>query len=376
MVQIEQVDTRNKAQVNDFVSFHYRLYNDCPQWVPPFRNDVRMMLNKQKHPFYEHSAGEFFLARQNGNVVGRISVQENIQFNKYHETRKAQFYLFDCVDDQEVANALFERAFEWARARGLTNVIGPKGFSLFDGYGIQVEGLERRQMMNMMNYNMDYYPRLVETAGFEKEVDFVSCYIDPVTFRIPEKVREIANKVQERGTFQVKKFKSKKELMSWAFRIAKAYNSTFVNNWEYYPISDSETKFMVDNVLAFADYRLVKIITYKGEEVIGFLLGFPDVSAAMQRAKGRLTPWSILDLMREMKRTDCISLNGVGVLPKYHGRGANALMYAEMEDTIQDFGFKAAEQTQMADTAVEVRRDMENIGAKIYKVHRVYHRAI
>ncbi len=376
MVKIEQVDTNNKAQVNDFVTFHYRLYKDCPQWVPPFVNDIKTMLNKKKHPFYGHSAGEFFIARQNGNVVGRISVQENVPFNKYHDTRKAQFYLFDCIDDQEVANALFERAFEWARARGLNQVIGPKGFSLFDGYGIQVQGLERRQMMNMMNYNMDYYPCLIETAGFEKEVDFVSCYINPTTFHIPDKVREISQKVQERGTFQVKRFKSKKELMTWGYRIAKAYNNTFVNNWEYYPINESETKFMVDNVLAFADHRLVKIITYKQEEVIGFLLGFPDVSGAMQRAKGRLTPWSIVDLMREMKRTEWISLNGVGVLPQYHGRGANALMYAEMEDTIKDFGFKHAEQTQMADTAVQVRKDMENIGAKIYKVHRVYRRAI
>ncbi len=376
MVLIDQVDTSNKAQVNDFVTLHYRLYKDCPQWVPPFYTDIKKMLNKQKHPFYEHSAGEFFVARQNGNVVGRISVQENIPFNKYHETRKAQFYLFDSVDDQEVANALFERAFEWARARGLNEVVGPKGFSLFDGYGIQVQGLERRQMMNMMNYNLDYYPRLVETAGFEKEVDFVSCYINPTVFHIPEKVREISKKVQERGTFQVKTFKSKRELMNWAYRIANAYNNTFINNWEYYPISDSETKFMVDNVLAFADHRLVKLITYKNEEVIGFLLGFPDVSAAMQRAKGRLNPLSVLDLMREMKRTEWISLNGVGVLPKYHGRGANALMYAEMEDTIRKFGFKHAEQTQMADTAVEVRRDMVSIGAEIYKVHRVYHRSI
>ncbi len=376
MVRIEQVDTSNKAQVNEFVAFHYRLYKDCPQWVPPFVGDIKKMLNKQKHPFYEHSEGEFFVAKQNGSVVGRISVQENIPFNKCHDTRKAQFYLFDSVDDQGVADALFERAFEWARKRGLNEVVGPKGFSLFDGYGIQIEGLDRRQMMNMMNYNLNYYPRLVETAGFEKEVDFVSCYINPTVFHIPEKVREISKKVQERGTFQVKTFKSKRELMGWAYRIAKAYNNTFVNNWEYYPISDSETKFMVDNVLAFADHRLVKIITYKNEEVIGFLLGFPDVSAAMQRAKGRLMPWSVVDLMREMKRTEWISLNGVGVLPKYQGRGANALMYAEMEDTIQDFGFKHAEQTQMADTAVEVRRDMVNIGAEIYKVHRVFHRSI
>ena len=109
---------------------------------------------------------------------------------------------------------------------------------------------------------------------------------------------------------------------------------------------------------------------------MGFLLAFPDVSAALQRGKGRITPWGIVDIMMEMKRTKWVSLNGVGVLPEYHGRGGNALMYAEMEKTIKDYGFIHAEQTQMADTAVQVRKDMITIGAEIYKRHRVYHKDI
>jgi hypothetical protein len=376
MVRIEKIDTRSKRDVQSFVMFPFKIFNGCPQWVPPIIGDIKLMLNRDKHPFYEHSEGDFFLARRGDEIVGRLAVLENKPFNRYHETKKAQFYFFDCFEDQEVANALFERGFEWAKERGLNEILGPKGLSAFDGYGIQVEGLERRQMMNMMNYNLAYYPRLVENIGFEKEVDFVSCYVAPKEFHYPEAVHEIARRVQQRGTFQVKSFRNKKELMEWALRIGRAYNETFVNNWEYYPLSDLEIDYVKNNILAFADPRLIKLITYKDEEVIGFLLGFPDVSAAMQRHKGRLTPWAIADLLFEMRRTDWISLNGVGVLPKYHGRGANALMYVEMEKTLRDYKFKHAEQTQMADTAVQVRKDMEKVGARIYKVHRVYHRAI
>jgi hypothetical protein len=376
MVRIEKLDTRNKGDVNRFVMFPHKIFKNCPQWVPPFIGDIKLMLNRDKHPFYEHSDGDFFLAYRGDEVVGRLGVLENKPFNRYHDTKKGQFYFFDSFDDQEVANALFERGFEWAKARGLTDIVGPKGLSAFDGYGIQVQGLELRQMMNMMNYNLDYYPRLVENIGFEKEVDFVSCYVAPNDFHIPPPVYEIARKVNERGTFQVKNFSSKKELMSWAVRIGRAYNETFINNWEYYPLSDKEIDYVKNNILAFADHRLIKLITYKQTEVIGFLLGFPDVSAAIQRNGGRLTPWGIADMMLEMRRTEWISLNGVGVLPKYHGRGANALMYVEMEKTLRDFKFKHAEQTQMADTAVQVRKDMENLGARIYKVHRVYHRAV
>jgi hypothetical protein len=376
MVRIEKIDTRSKRDVQQFVMFPFKIFKGCPQWVPPIIGDIKLMLNRDKHPFYEHSVGDFFLAWRGDEIVGRLAVLENKPFNRYHETKKAQFYFFDSYDDQEVANALFERGFEWAKERGLNEILGPKGLSAFDGYGIQVEGLELRQMMNMMNYNLAYYPKLVENIGFEKEVDFVSCYVAPKTFHYPEAVHEIARRVEQRGTFQVKSFHSKKELMDWALRIGRAYNDTFVNNWEYYPLSDLEIDYVKNNILAFADPRLIKLITYKEDEVIGFLLGFPDVSAAMQRHNGRLTPWAIADLLLEMRRTEWISLNGVGVLPKYHGRGANALMYVEMEKTLRTFKFKHAEQTQMADTAVQVRKDMEKVGARIYKVHRVYHRAI
>ncbi len=148
-----------------------------------------------------------------------------------------------------------------------------------------------------------------------------------------------------------------------------------LNNWEYYPLSDNELKFVIDNIMVIADPRLMKIIMHK-EEVIGFLFVFPDISRAMQRAKGHLNPLTILDLMREVKKTDWVSLNGVGVLPEFQGRGGNALMYYEIDKTFKDYNFKHAEQTQMADTAVQVRKDMESLGARVYKRHRVFQKSI
>jgi hypothetical protein len=173
MVTIDKIDTHSRAQVRRFIKFQFDLYAGHLQWVPPLYMDAEMMLNREKHPFFEHSDGDFFMAVRDGRDVGRIAALENRHFNEYHHARQAQFYFFDCIDDLEVAGALFERVFEWARARGLDRVVGPKGLSSFDGYGIQVQGFEHRQMMTMMNYNYAYYPRLVEALGFTKEVDFV-----------------------------------------------------------------------------------------------------------------------------------------------------------------------------------------------------------
>jgi hypothetical protein len=127
MITVEQVDTINKAQVQRFIKIPYRLYANCPQWVPPLMMDVEAQLNRQKHPYYEHSHADFFIAVRNGQDVGRIAALENTRFNAYHGTHQAQFYLFECEDDPEASKALFERVFEWSHAKGLDHVVGPKG---------------------------------------------------------------------------------------------------------------------------------------------------------------------------------------------------------------------------------------------------------
>jgi len=376
MVHIHKVDVKSKAEVNRFVQIQFDLYKGHPQWVPPFIADIKNMMNPEKHPYYEHSEAEFFIAEKDGKGVGKIAALENKPFNDYHNVKDAEFYLFDCVNDQEVANALFETVFDWARARGLNKLVGPKGFGVLDGYGIQIEGFEHRQMMNMMNYNYPYYRDLVENLGFTKVVDFVSSYINPQEFRCPPKVRKAAQIAKKRGSFSVPKFKNKKELIKWSGRIGQAYNKAFVNNWEYYPLSQREMDYIIDNAMTVLDPDLIKIIV-KDDEVVGFVFPFPDVSAAMQKNRGKLGPIAILRLLRELKRTKWISFNGVGILPEYQGLGGNAVMYAELENALRSKSqFVESELTQVAETAVQMRKDLKNLGVRFYKNHRVYQRDI
>ena len=373
MVTIRQIDTTKKREVKDFVQFPFSIYRENPYWVPPILLDVETALNPEKHPFYEHSEADFFVAEQGGEIVGRIGALLNHPYNQYHDTRQAQFYYFDCINNLEAAKGLFERVFEWARKKGMNQLIGPKGFGALDGYGLLVKGFDQRQMMNMMNYNEPYYPALLEALGFTKLVDFVSCYLSPTKFTLPDRVHRIAERVLQRGNLEVLRFKNKSHLKQWAARIGKTYNEAFVDNWEYYPLSDREIKFLTDNIMTVADPKLIKIITHK-DQAVGFLFGFPDISAAMQRSKGRLFPFGIVDLLLEMRRTRWIALNGAGILPKYHGRGGNAVLYSEMEKTIREYNFEHADLTQVADSAVQMQKDLVNLGGEPYKNHRVYSR--
>jgi GNAT superfamily N-acetyltransferase len=375
MLTLKIVDPLDRAAVRRFLRLPFRLYAGHPLWVPPLLLDAAMQLDSRRHPFYEHSEAAFFLAVRDGQDVGRIAALENRPFNRYHKTRQAQFYLFECIDDLEVAAALIDAASDWARARGLDTLVGPKGFGALDGYGMLVDGFEFRPAMTMMNYNPPAYPRFLEALGFEKEVDFVSCYLNRKRYRLPERIHRVAERAARRSGLRVVRFQTKAELRRWADRIGEAYNRTFVNNWEYYPLSAKEIRFLTDSLLTVADPRLVKLIA-RDEEIVGFLFTFPDVSAALQRSRGRLLPFGVADLLLEAGRTRWLAINGAGVLPEYQGRGGNALLYVELQRTLEESRFQHADLTQVAETAVQMRRDLLNIGGVPYKNHRVFRKGI
>lgn len=375
MLRIEKVDSSRRSQVRRFVDIAYRLYADYPNWVPPIRLDMNAMLNPRKHPFYEHSEAGFFIAVRDGHDVGRIAALENTRYNDYHKKSEGQFYLFECVDDPEAAQALFEAACSWASNRGLTAVVGPKGLGPFDAYGFLEKGFEHRQTMTMLAYNPPYYIDMATRAGFKKEVDFITHIIDAVGWELDQRIENVASRTKERSGLTIRTFSSKKEIKEWAERIARAYNNSFVDNWEYVPLTDAEIDFIVANIMVVVRPDLIKLIT-QGERIVGFLLAFPDISGGMQKAGGRLLPFGLVSLLRAMRTKEWVVANGIGILPEFQKRGGNALLYHEIVQTFKAAGFKRYEMTQIAESAVKMRSDLVKIGGVPHKNHRVYRKKL
>ena len=148
-MQIRRIDTARRAEVNRFVQFPFELYRTCSQWVPPLWQEMRFVLNREQHPFYEYSDAEFLIAEHRGEVVGRLAVMNNRNYNRHHGQRIAFFYYFDVVNDLEVAQALFDVGQAWARAQGLATLIGPKGFLQGDGLGMLAEGFQHRPALGI-----------------------------------------------------------------------------------------------------------------------------------------------------------------------------------------------------------------------------------
>lgn len=372
-VTVEVVESSRGRAGREFVDFPHRLYKGSKQWVPQFRRDIRVILDR-KHPSFERCEAEFFLARRGGLPVGTIGVIVNAAYNEYQNARTGHFYFFDCVDDREVSHALFERALGWLRSKGMEKVVGPYGFG-FMGMGALVEGFEHRAVMTMMAYNGPWYGPSIEAEGFIKLRDQLSMFIEASNFRLPDRVRRVAEISLKRGSFEVPEFKTKRALIRQAQAIGGVYNQTFdAHGDEFYPLSEKEIRQITADLVTVADPTLIKLLM-KGKEVAGFLLGFPDLSAALQRGHGRITPWAIVDLLLEYRRTRWLVVNGAAILPQYQRLGGNALLYYMLEK-IAGSRFLYVDAVQIAETTELMLSDMQTLGGRVYKVHRIFQRSL
>ena len=369
-MKITQVDLSNKKQVKDFLDLPFRIYKDIPQWVPPLRMDDRVRLDSKRYPFYQHSQARFFLAYDRTRVIGRLAVIDNRLYNQHNNESTAFFYLFECENDQSVANALFDAACGWARARGLTKILGPKGFTVLDGFGLLVKGFEHRPAFGLP-YNPPYYPDLIEGMDFQPERDAISGYLG-ADIQFPARIHELAERIARRRGLRIARYRTRKDLRAFVPKLKNLYNDALRGTAGNAPLTDAEVKMMANQLLWFADPRLLKIV-YRDDEPVGFLMAYPDISAALQKTKGRVFPFGWITLLREFKRTDWLNINGAGLLPEYRGSGGTAILYSELFKSVVETGqFRHAEVVQVGLENENMMREMEHFGIDFYKVHRTY----
>jgi len=370
---IRKLETDRAQDVRCWVEFPLQLYRDCPQWVPPLMGEARKVLDRRTHPFYQHSTADFFVVESGGGVLGRIAVMDNRSYNTYRAAKTAFFGFFEAVKDPDVARELLAAACEWARGRGLATLVGPRGLIGTDGGGVLVEGFEHRPALGIP-YNFAYYDAFLETTGLEKDIDHLSGYL-PISHQVPERINVIAEKVKARRGLWVMTFASKAEMRQWVPRVAKVHAQAFAETHTFYPPSEAEMAVIAGTLIDIADPHLIKLLM-KGEDVVGFIFAYHDISAALQKAGGRLWPFGWYTLLQERKRTKWVNINGVGLLPAYQGLGGNALLYAELEKSVRAFDFEHIEVVQVNEKNLASRADMEALGVQWYKRHRSYKRAL
>jgi hypothetical protein len=369
-MQITQIDLTNKRQVEDFLHLPFSIYRDIPQWVPSLQMDERIRLSPKRFPFYKHSQAAFFIACESTRAIGRLAVLDNRHYNEYNQESTAFFYLFECENNLEAASGLFNTGFDWARSRGLNKILGPKGFTPLDGFGLLVKGFEHRPAFGLP-YNPAYYVDLIEAQGFTKHLESVSGYLG-TSIQFPERVHELAERIAQRRGLRIARSTTRAELRTLIPHIKELYNSSLEGTTGNTPLTDEEINSLANQILWLADPKLIKVLM-KDDKAVGFLFAYPDISAALQKTQGKLFPFGWLTLLRELKSTDWLNINGAGLLPEYRGSGGTAILYSEIFKSVRDSGqFKHAEVVQIGVENEAMQREMENFGIDFYKTHRTY----
>lgn len=372
---VQRVDLSSRKQVGEFLRLPARLYRSTPQWVPPVQADIRRMLDPRRHPFYRHSQAAFFLARPQAHrpPAARLAVLFHRPYNRHNRERTAFFYLFEAENDEEMVKCLFAAGEKWALEQGADRLIGPKGFSPFDAMGVLVRGFEHRPAFGIP-YNLPHYPSLLEACGFQPGEDVLSGYLSGRA-EFPQKIHQIAEKVMQKRGFQVAPLRSRADLRRLIPRLSEMYNRAIMNTPGNAPIEPAEIEAILNQMLFFADLKLIKILL-KGEQPVGFLLAYPDISAALQRSGGRLLPLGWLDWWLELKRTPWLNINGMGIVEEYRGLGGTAILFSEMHKSIRSGRFQHVEIVQIGAENERMLRELRDLGVNFYKAHRLYHKRL
>lgn len=370
-LKIKKVET--KKDLNIFLKFAWEIYKGDENWVPPLLFDKKKILNKEKNPFFKHAEMDSFLALRGDKIVGRISAIKNDRHNEYHNDKIGFFGFFECFDDQEAANLLFDTAKEWLHTRGLTEMRGPANPSSNDEYGLLVDGFDDPPRL-LMTYNPSYYGKLIENYGFQKSKDLLAIKLENHKLKEAEKIWRSIDLVKKRTGLSVrslnmKKFNSELEIFK------EVYNKAWAPNWGFVPLTDEEIDAMAEDLKPLVDPNLVLFGEINGETVCAALV-MPDYNFIFKEMNGRLLPFNWIKLFTQNKKIPWARIITLGVIPGFQKRGLDAVLYAEIVLRAEQRGILLGEASWILEDNDMMIRGADLMKGEVYKRYRVYDKTI
>lgn len=379
LIEIRKVET--KKDLKTFIEFHYDLYKGNQYDVPSLFADDVNTLSKDKNAAFEFCEAEYFLAYREGKLVGRIAAIINHKANKRWDRKTVRFGWVDFVDDLDVSKALFKAVEDYGRSKGMTEVVGPLGFTDFDPEGMLIEGFEQLGTFATI-YNYPYYSKHMEQLeGWVKDNDYVEFKL-LVPKTVPEKYVKIAQMVEKRYNLHVH-ILTKHEIWKEGYgrKIFQLINETFKDLYGYSELSDKQIDQYIKMYLPFADLNLIPVIEdwNADRKLVGVGITLPSLSKAVQKChRGRMFPFGWWHLFRALKfhKTKIVDMEMIGVLPEYRQKGANALMFAHLIPIYQKYGFEWGESQVEMETNEKVQSQWQYLETIQHKRRRCYKKEI
>lgn len=352
-----------------FIKYPLQLYSHSEYYVPHLILERKNFFNPRKNPFFKHADVEYYLAlSDNGEVLGRVSAQIDWNYIERQKDKSGFFGFFDCVDDVAVAEALFEKVYEFHRKRAMGAVIGPMNFNTNDELGLLVDGFDTIPYI-MMPYNYPYYENLIAHCGFAKVKDLYAYHVE-YDGTVPEFITRISARVKKRYGIQLRKF-NLKDFDSDLQLVNTIYNSAWANNWGFVPRTDEDIEYIAADLKQIVDPDLA-YFAYVGDQPAGFFLALPDYNLIFRKLKGRLFPFGILKLLLGRKNIDRLRVLVMGVIKEYRKIGIEAPMFEEIYRVGPTNGYFKGEISWILEDNVPMNRIISRIVEKPYKIYRVY----
>ena len=370
-IQIKIVSSR--GEMKTFARFGNRLYKGNKYYVPSMPFDDLNTFDKDKNGAFEFSEAEFYLAYKDGKVVGRVAAIINHKANDAWKVKQVRFGWIDFIDDIEVSAALLNAVEEFGKAHGMTQIVGPLGFTDFDPEGMLVEGFDRVSTMALI-YNYPYYPEHMKKLGYYKETGWVE-YRITIPDALPEQHVRLAELVKKRYNLKVRKMtvrQIKKE--NYGRKLFKLINETYCVLYGYSLLSEKQIDQYVDTYLSLVDAKMLTFVEDADGDLIGAGISIPSLAEPLQKCNGEIFPFGWWHLLKTMfiKKPDTLDLLLIGVRPDYQNRGVNSLVFVDLFENYRKLGFKYAETNANLETNVKVQAMWDPFEKELHKRRWVF----
>ncbi|HEY2005648.1 MAG TPA: GNAT family N-acetyltransferase [Solirubrobacteraceae bacterium] len=359
--------------LRQFVELPFRLHVGTP-WIPPLKLERYQFLTRKLNAFFKHGEAEYFLARRNGKVVGRITAQIDSAYNEFHHTNTGMFGFLEFEEDVEIVRALVSAAEQWLRDRGCDQMLGPMSFQINDEAGVLFDGFAREPLIREP-WNPPYYVSLCEQAGLTKAMDLYGWGLEiEDRERMNPLLPRLAERAETKYGITIRRM-SRRHLRRELDEFAKVYNAAWSQNWGFVPYSKADLDaYAVDLQLVYA--RDWFMIAEQDGKTIAMAITIPDIHQVYKKMKGRLLPlgwWYYLIRGRIINR---VRIGFLGVLPEYQHTGVAAAIYLEHFNTAERTRQKTGEASFILEVNTSMNRGLEAMGGRIVKRWRIYERAL
>lgn len=369
-ISIQKVSTHHQRR--QYATFPWQIYRDDPLWVPPLVPDRMKQLDPEKGTFYQHGIADFFLVYKDDKLAGTIMAAEDRSSNESRDRSDAMFGFFESINDQGVANALFDCVRDWAKEHNLTQMIGPFHQDYDSAYGVLIEGRDRPPAISC-GHTPAYYEDLVVNYGFTPyRPDNIAFAVDITKdTREFQLLHKLAEKAKERGVAVIREAR----LEEWdreADRVHYLLNKALSHLVDYVGWDREALNDTLEPFRKYADPELV-LFADVGDQTVGFFPGIPNLNEILHHLNGLRYPWDTLKLLRYKNLTPkCLAIKSVLVLPEYWGSGVSLMLFSEMLKRARAKGYEWVDLSLTSIDNPKTPMLAERMGGWIYKRYRVY----